>query len=164
MKLPPRVVALSPGDLAPELCDTFAAAARAALDAGLRGLLLREAALEDGAFLALARALAALRDEHDAWFGVHDRAHIARLVGADGLHLGFRSLAPADVPAAWRAGLAVGLSTHAHDHVGVEEGVQGDDDAWRDADYLFHGPVLDTPSKRGLLEPVGFGGLAAAVS
>jgi thiamine-phosphate diphosphorylase len=135
------------------------AAVDAALDAGLTGVLLRERRLDERAFLALAHelrarldALPAPRSRGSGWLGVHDRAHLAALAGADGVHLGFRSLAPAELPAFAR-GLAVGLSAHAGDEPA----------AWAGADYLVFGPVRDTPSKRGILEPVGIDGLAAGV-
>ncbi len=151
MRLPPPVLALSPGGLKAAEAQAWLDRVRHALAAGLRGVLLREPGLDERDFLALARELRALTREVDGWLGVHDRAHAAKLAEADGLHVGFRSLPPSRVP--WRAGLAVGFSAHA-----------GDGEAsWKGADYLFFGPVRDTPSKRGLVAPAGFDGLAAAV-
>ncbi|MEM7309744.1 MAG: thiamine phosphate synthase [Planctomycetota bacterium] len=152
MQLPPAVVALSPGTLTPAELDAFPARVRAVARAGVRGLLLREPALDERDFLGLARELRAVLDEEGGWLGVHDRAHLARLAGADAVHLGFRSLPPERIPAAWREHLAVGFSGHAADAP----------EAWEPADYLFFGPVRDTPSKRGLQEPTGFDGLSAA--
>jgi len=157
--LPPSVIALSPGTLDEGAIDGFERAAGKAVEGGLRGLLLREPSLSDESFLALARRLRALLDEPrgaagaGAWLGIHDRAHLAVAARADGVHLGFRSLGPAAL-SPWLADrCSIGLSTHA-----------GDDPAgWRSADYLFHGPVRATPSKEGLLAPVGLDGLSAAV-
>jgi len=154
MRLPPRLLALTPGTLrASEPQVALLQAVAAALSSGLRGVLLREPGLDERAFLDLARALRRLLDGVEGgWLGVHDRGHLALLAGADGLHLGFRSLAPERLPSAYRA-LAVGLSAHAADATA----------RWAGADYLFFGPVRATPSKEGRLAPTGFDGLAEAV-
>jgi thiamine-phosphate pyrophosphorylase len=152
VRLPPPLLGLSPGDLRSGEQTRFLQRVDAAIEGGLRGVLLRERALEDAAFLSLARALRTRLDAVRGWLGVHDRAHLAGAAGADGLHLGFRSLPPEDVPPALRAGRALGLSTHAGDAL----------DALPPLDYLFHGPVRATPSKQGLLDPIGTAGLARA--
>lgn len=173
MRLPPPLVALTPGIPAgdPARGQGLLRAVDAALAAGVPGILLREPALDERAFLDLATALRERTRDHGAWFGVHDRAHVAEVVGADGLHLGFRSLAPADVPGDWRAERVVGLSTHDGD-APVTPGVEGGSGGGSEgagpgakrgqADYVVFGPVLDTPSKRGLVEPVGFDRLGEA--
>jgi thiamine-phosphate diphosphorylase len=147
----PRLVALSPGTLTGAALPGFLRAARAALGAGLPGLLLREPGLGDRECLELMSELRALCGP-EAWLACHDRAHLARLARADAVHLGFRSLPPAEVRAAL-PGLAIGLSTHA-----------GDDGAeWGQADYLFHGPVRETPGKAAWQQPIGMAGLARGV-
>lgn len=154
MSLPPPLVVLSPGDLdasRPERLTRLLAAASRARAAGLAGLLLREPGLDDRAFLELARRLRALFAP-PAWLGLHDRAHLAAALEADAVHLGFRSLAPAVLRTWLDPRVALGLSTHAGD----------DPRSWAAADYLFHGPVYDTPSKRGLVEPIGLDGLVRA--
>ncbi len=130
-------------------------------------MLLRERGLEDAAFLGLAREvharLAACTGGAPAtpseppselaapvWLGLHDRAHLLEAANADGLHLGFRSLPAERVPAPWIAGRALGLSTHAGDRV----------DPASPATYVVHGPLHATPSKQGLLEPLGYSALA----
>jgi thiamine-phosphate pyrophosphorylase len=150
-RLPPPLVALSPGTLAPEDRPRFLEALRRAVAAGLRSLVLREQVLLDGAFLELARACREIL-AGDGWLSVHDRVHLAGATRADAVHLGFRSLAPAIVRGIVGAEIAIGLSAHAGDDVV----------AWRAADYLVFGPVLATPSKRGILEPAGFDALALA--
>ena len=151
MRLPPRLLALTPGTLRAGLEPALLAACSAALEGGLRGVLLREPGLDERAFLALARELRRLLDGVEGgWLGVHDRGHLALLCGADGLHLGFRSLAPAIAREHLDRSIALGVSAH-----------EGDDPrAVEPADYLLLGPVLDTPSKRGLKEPLGFEALA----
>ena len=151
--LPPPLVALSPGALAEAGEAGFLRALRAASSAGLRGLLLREPSMPDRPLLALAIACRRTLPE-DGWLAIHDRVHLARACEADAVHLGFRSLAPETARELLEDRVALGLSAHA-----------GDDAArWTGADYLVFGPVFDTPSKRGLLEPTGTDGLARAVA
>jgi thiamine-phosphate pyrophosphorylase len=155
-RLPPRLIALSPGDLSPQRCDEFIARARAALEAGLRGILLRESGLGDRAYLELAGELASALDatgDPSAWLGVHDRPHLAQALGAQAVHLGFRSLTPREIRPWLPPSIALGLSAHEGDPT----------ERWKDADYLFHGPVFATPSKAGRVEPTGVRGLARAV-
>lgn len=148
-RLPPPLLALSPGDLAPASVPGFLAGARAAVGAGLAGVLVREPAMGDRALLDLALEVRAILGD-SGWLGIHDRLHLAPAARADGVHLGFRSLPPGEARRILPEGIAIGLSAHA-----------GDDEAiWRAADYLFFGPVRETPSKTGLKEPVGFEVLA----
>ena len=150
-ELPPPLVAISPGDLAPERIEEFVNSLSRAVDAGLPALLLRERELSDRAFLDLAlRARAAL---DGAYFVIHDRVHLSAACEADAVHLGFRSLPPAEARRILAPSIALGFSAH-----------EGDEPRLREpCDYVFFGPVLDTPSKRGVKAPVGFGGLARAV-
>jgi len=151
----PRLIALSPGELEQGGESAFLRALRGALAAGLPGLLLRESRLMDRAYLALAREVVSLCTAHGTpWLGVHDRAHLAAEVGADAVHLSFRSLRPAELRTWLDPSIALGLSTHADDAPA----------AWREADYLFHGPLHATPSKVGRLEPVGLAGLERALA
>lgn len=151
-RLPPRLVALSPGDLAERGTRRFLEDLRKAVAAGVRGVLVREPPMLDGALLDLARSVRSILPP-DGWLGVHDRVHLAGACGAQAVHLGFRSLSPAEARSVLADEIAIGFSAH-----------EGDErERWHGADYLFFGPVLDTPSKRGLKSPVGFDGLAAAV-
>jgi len=149
---PAGLFALSPGDLTVSKGAAFLRSARACVqEGGLRAVLLREPQLPDGPSLAILKDLCELRTEHAGlWIGIHDRAHLAFAAGADGVHLGFRSLRACDARIVVGDGCAVGCSTHAGDRHST----------WHDADYLFHGPVHDTPSKRGLALPIGYDGLA----
>lgn len=151
----PRLIALSPGGLEMKDCRVFLGALERALAAGLPGLLLREPRLTDRAYLTLGREVARLRASHPGlWLAVHDRAHLARELAADALHLSFRSLRPTELRPWLDPRLVLGLSTHAHD----------DARAWAEVEYLFHGPLHATPSKAGRLEPLGFAGLERALA
>ena len=169
-RLPPRLLALTPGTVGPAHVERFAHAAARAIAAGLEGVLLREPELSDKAVLELAHALRArldegvsaasapadvqrddgARSERRGWLAVHDRVHLARAARADAIHLGFRSLAPADARSVLPEDVALGFSAHAGD----------DAAAWAACDYLLLGPVHDTPSKRGVKEPLGLDGFA----
>ncbi len=153
VRLPPALVALTPGHAQAGRTGELERRVRAALEGGLRGVLLREPELEDGPFEALAGRLRALLNGVGGWLGVHDRAHLAASARADAVHLGFRSLAPAALRTWLDGETGIGLSTHA-----------GDPPAERAAaDYVFHGPVFATP-KPFPLEPVGCAGLRRDVS
>jgi thiamine-phosphate pyrophosphorylase len=119
----------------------------AASEAGLPGLVLREPSLPDGPFLALARACRGLVP----WLALHDRPHLVGCVGADAVHLGFRSLPAKEARVVMPSQTLVGWSAHAHDR----------EHAAAAADYVTFGPVYATPSKTGLVPTTGAAGLAA---
>jgi thiamine-phosphate pyrophosphorylase len=153
---PPDLIALTPGDLNPAWADQLLTRAARAVAAGLRGVLVREPALPDRPLLELLRRMAEVLEPVDGWLGVHDRAHLAAGTVAgvvvQGLHLGFRSLLPNEARAVVGPDVALGLSTH-----------EGDEpERWAGCEYRFFGPLLDTPSKRGLVKPAGFEALAQA--
>lgn len=163
--IPPPLIALTPGDLAPGAEAGLLARLSDAFAAGLPGVLVREPHLSDRTLHGLLAAVLGLRPE-GTWVALHDRVHLALALGADAVHLGFRSLAPADARtcsenAAGDAGggglpLTIGLSTHAEDDPG----------SWAPADYLFHGPVRATRPKAGVppRAPVGLEGLGRAAA
>jgi len=152
-RLPPPLVALTPGDATAESVPALLAKARAAVEAGLRGVLVREPGMLDGAMLELLRSVRAILPE-DGWLGVHDRVHLTVPANADAVHLGFRSLTPSEARPILPDAIAIGFSAHEGDDVA----------AWNQCDYLFFGPVRETPSKRGLRDPVAFDGLARATT
>lgn len=153
MRLPPALIAFSHGDIEEgdrERASQFVRLVQDCVSAGLRGVVLREPRLGDRATLELALRLRDILD--DGWLCIHDRAHLAETTRADGVHLGWRSLAPAVARSVLSPEIAIGFSSHASD----------DPAACAACDYLAFGPVRDTPSKRGVLEPTGFAGLARA--
>ncbi|MCY2958585.1 MAG: thiamine phosphate synthase [Planctomycetota bacterium] len=150
--LPGRILALSPGDMPEGSAAELLRRARAAVDAGLDSILLREPGMSDRATLELLRSLRDVLGP-DGWLGIHDRVHLAQAGNADGVHLGFRSIPIPAARAVLGGEVAIGFSAHAHDAPG----------AWSGADYLVFGPVFATPSKAGLLEPLGIEGLARGV-
>jgi thiamine-phosphate pyrophosphorylase len=123
-------------------------AAVADLVAGGAALLqLRAKGIADGLFLDLAlEAVAAARLAGVALL-INDRADIARLAAADGVHLGQADLSPADARRVLPADALVGLSTH--------NAEQLDRAAAEPADYLAVGPVFPTRSKASADPVVG---------
>jgi thiamine-phosphate pyrophosphorylase len=88
------------------------ALARILLEAGARILQLRLKDVGSRDFLAAARAIVALCRAHGALLIVNDRADIAKLAGADGVHVGQDDLPLADARAIVGADAIVGVSTH----------------------------------------------------
>jgi len=92
---------------------------------------------------------------------VNDRLDVALAAGAAGVHLGGDSPSVLDV-ARWcrsgnaPAGCSIGVSCH-----DIEEARQAEKDG---ADYVFFGPVFETPSKRQFGAPQGTGRLAETCS
>jgi thiamine-phosphate pyrophosphorylase len=99
---------------------------------------LREKDLHGRELLALARSLRAVTAAAGASLFVNDRVDVALAAGADGVHLGGRSLSIADVRALAPT-LRIGCSTHTRDEV---ERAAADG-----ADFVVFGPVFATPSK-----------------
>jgi thiamine-phosphate pyrophosphorylase len=114
---------------------------RAALDAGLPAVQLREKDLPGRPLLALAEALRAATTASGALLFVNDRVDVAVAAGADGVHLGVGAV-PVDVARGLLPpGALVGVSTHAPAEVAAA--------AAAGADFCFFGPVYPTPSKSG---------------
>jgi thiamine-phosphate pyrophosphorylase len=118
----------------------------ALLDGGCALVQLRTKALGGAAFLRVAEELVAEAHSRGARIIVNDRADIARLSGADGVHVGQDDLPPTIVRRLMPAGL-LGLSTHSEEQfeAGLREPV----------DYLAVGPVFGTGTKETGYPPRG---------
>lgn len=126
-----------------------------ALDGGVRIIQLREKDLSPRALLHYARTLREITLDYGAKLIINDRADIARIVGADGVHLGQKSYLPQDArAAAGEGGKLIGVSTHT-----LEEAFKAAHDG---ADYVTFGPVYSTPSKELYGAPIGTGYLKMA--
>ena len=124
------------------------AAALAALPHGAALVQVREKDLPARELLALVRRVIDVAREHRCPVLVNDRLDVALAAGADGVHLPEAGL---PVSVARRlprpAPFLGGVSVHGADAAGA---------AARDgADLVQLGPVWDTPSKRGMGEPLG---------
>ena len=120
---------------------------RAFLAGGARFLQLRAKHLSGSEFLDLASAVVVLAHSAQAQLIVNDRADIARLAGADGVHVGQEDLAPASVRAIVGDAAIVGLSTHTIEQ--VEQAVRAP------VTYIAVGPVFGTATKDTGHAPVG---------
>jgi thiamine-phosphate pyrophosphorylase len=90
-------------------------------------------------FLATAAAVVQLAHQHRAHVIINDRADIACLVGADGVHVGQDDLPPPAVRALVGDQAEVGLSTHTRDQ--IERAVL------EPVSYVAIGPVFGTATK-----------------
>ena len=122
------------------LCGgSLKACARSALAGGADVIQLREKEVSDNVFLAFAAELRDLTDEMGKLFVVNDRADIAAIVGADGVHLGQHDLPIGEARRLLRPDAVVGRSTHSLEQAraAVTEG----------ADYVALGPMFETATK-----------------
>jgi thiamine-phosphate pyrophosphorylase len=113
--------------------------AHAFVAGGAMFLQLRAKMMPSGMLLETAEAIAVLAHRAGATLIVNDRADLARLSGADGVHLGQDDLTPAAVRRIVGDDAIVGLSTHTVEQL---------DAACREPiSYLAVGPVFGTTSK-----------------
>ena len=117
------------------------------LVAGLPAVQLREKDLGGAELARLGRALRDLTSRHEAFLIVNDRVDVALAVGADGVQRTSLSLPIPDVVALADKRLRVGASVHSH-----REAVEAEEAG---AEWIFFGPVYDTPSKRAYGSPQG---------
>jgi thiamine-phosphate pyrophosphorylase len=152
----PRVVQITESSALPE-ADLFARiAAVSALAPAQRGrfaVQLRDPGLSSRALASLGARLRAATRPHGIALVINDRLDLALALGADGVHLGRRSLAVADArallgPAAW-------ISVACHD---VDDVVRA---ATEGADAATLSPIFASPGKG---TPLGTTALRAARS
>jgi thiamine-phosphate pyrophosphorylase len=130
------------------------ALAEAILAGGARLLQLRAKDATTRELVELARAVKQRADAAGARLILNDRADVARLVGAAGVHLGQDDLPPAAARAILGSAAVIGFSTHNLEQV---------DAALRagSVDYLAFGPIFATSSKRNPDPVQGIAGLSA---
>jgi thiamine-phosphate pyrophosphorylase len=128
--------------------------ARAYLTAGAGWLQLRCKSLASGAFLDLACAIVDEAQQAGALVIVNDRADLAALSGAQGLHVGQTDLSARDARRVVGAEAIVGLSTHTPEqwNAAVREPVS----------YIAIGPVFGSTTKETGYSAVGLSTVAQA--
>ena len=128
--------------------------ARSYLDGGARILQLRAKRLASGAFLTLCDGLVHAAAPYHASIIVNDRADLAALAGAAGVHVGQEDLPPADARRLLGPAGIVGRSTHtvAQIEAALREPIT----------YLAVGPVFGTTTKDTGYAAVGLGLVSAA--
>ena len=121
--------------------------ARACLSGGARLVQLRAPTVGSGVLLEWCDLLVSDADGFDARVVVNDRADVAVMAHASGVHVGQNDLPVAAVRRIVGAGALVGLSTHNRQQVdaGMTEPV----------DYIAVGPVFQTSTKDTGYRPVG---------
>jgi len=124
------------------------------LDGGARCVQVRAKNLASGPLLELSRAVVAAAAPFGAIVIVNDRADVARLAGAAGVHVGQDDLSPADARAVVGPDAVVGYSTHTLEQ--FERGLR------EPASYLAIGPVFGTITKNTGYEAVGLALVEAA--
>ena len=134
---------------------------RAAIEAGADWVQIREKDIPAKRLLALTRDIARLASKiaSAARIIVNDRLDVAVATGAGGVHLGGESISAQEIIPWCRAGNAspeflIGVSCHS-----IEEAERAESAG---ADYVFFGPIFDTPSKRSFGVPQGLARLSAA--
>ncbi|MEO6222500.1 MAG: thiamine phosphate synthase [Vicinamibacterales bacterium] len=138
MSLPPLYAILDTdavierGWTAPDVC-------RAWLSAGVRLIQLRAKRLASGPLLELADEIVTLCRACGAQVIINDRADVAAMAGASGVHVGQQDLLPAEARVCVGSSGIVGLSTHTYPQL-----VLG---AQQPVSYLAFGPVYATATK-----------------
>jgi thiamine-phosphate pyrophosphorylase len=126
-----------------DLCRSRAIEPLALLASFLQGgasfIQLRDKDPSSGARLRLVEQALALTRAAGARLVVNDRADIARMAGADGVHVGQEDLPVADVRRIVGPDVVIGLSTH--------DAAQVDAALRTDADYIAVGPLYGTSTK-----------------
>jgi thiamine-phosphate pyrophosphorylase len=143
----PSLTAILDADLAARAGWPLLELAAAYLRGGARFLQLRAKSMHGDKFLATAAALVQLAHRHDASVVINDRADLARLSGADGVHVGQDDLAPSAVRVLVGEAAIVGLSTHTAEQ--IERAVL------EPVSYVAVGPVFGTATKATGYDPIG---------
>jgi thiamine-phosphate pyrophosphorylase len=136
---------------------------RMALDAGVDWIQIREKDLSARELLELASQVVPMANQYrgkaqqPARIIVNERLDVALAAGAHGVHLGQASLLAGEVVRWCRAGNApidfrIGVSCHSLEEVRRAEKAK--------VDYIFFGPIFETPSKKEFGAPQGIQKLA----
>jgi thiamine-phosphate pyrophosphorylase len=128
--------------------------AAALLSAGVQLIQLRDKRASSRELWASAQGIGALVHQSQGIFIVNDRADIACVVDADGVHVGQEDLPVEFARSMLPPGKWVGYSTHF-----LEQVKEADRSS---ADYIAFGPVFPTASKQNPDPVVGLDGLRAA--
>jgi thiamine-phosphate pyrophosphorylase len=134
-----------------EVCEragwTLVDFATACIDGGARFLQVRAKQASGAWLLDAATAVVRRAQASQGLVVVNDRADLARLAGAGGVHIGQTDLRPDVVRAIAGPDLVIGLSTHSPDQYEAALG--------QPLDYVAVGPVFATATKSTGYEAVG---------
>ena len=135
------------------LVEDLTTAVQQALMGGVRAVQLREKDLGTRPLLELAGRMRELTAASGAMLFINDRLDIALSVGADGVHLGGRSIPVYAARKVVKDALSIGASAHS-----LKEAKRAEEEG---ADFITLGPVYATPSKQKYGLPVGLQTLRA---
>ena len=127
----------------PDLADAY-------LAGGARFIQLRSKHASSGAFLASSADLVERAHKAGAMVIVNDRADIAALSSADGVHVGQEDLDPASVRRILGSAAIVGISTHTPEQARAASRLA--------VDYIAVGPIFGTSTK-----DTGYGAVGTAL-
>jgi thiamine-phosphate pyrophosphorylase len=124
----------------PDACrKSFEWTAKEVMDAGVVLIQLRQKGVDDRTLFGMAKDLRRWTERFGARLVINDRADVAGIVGADGVHVGQEDLPPYQIRSVVGPNAIIGVSTHTLAQL---------DAAVRDgADYLGVGPVFPSKSK-----------------
>jgi thiamine-phosphate pyrophosphorylase len=162
---PPRLYAILDTDSAAAGGPAPVELAGAWIDAGVRLIQIRAKSFTLGPFTSLARAVAALARPADCVVIVNDRADVAALAHAAGVHVGQDDLRPREIRDRVGPSLRGDVSITPLDLIGLSTHTasQADAAAREPIDYVAIGPVFATSTKSSAWPAVGLDGVRAAV-
>lgn len=128
--------------------DEFLDAIASALQGGVDIIQLRETSIPDKVIVEIGNKIRTLCDEYGATFIVNNRADIASIVEADGVHLGQNDISVSDARIVLGQNGIIGKTCHNHDEIinAVNDG----------ADYVTLGPFgeIETDYIRWAIENI----------
>lgn len=125
---------------------SLAARVKEAVEGGITALQLRERDLSSKDLYHLAMEIKGVVGK-DTLYLINDRSDIALTVEAHGVHLGWQSMPIGPVRKLLGRERLIGFSAH---------NLREAQEAWEaGVDYIIVGPIFPTPSKEGLVSPLG---------
>ena len=124
--------------------DDFLDAIASALQGGVDIIQLREKCIPDNVVVEMGHKIRTLCDEFGATFIVNDRADIAKIVQADGVHLGSEDISVSDARDVLGENAIIGKTTHTPEE--VEKAIKDG------ADYITLGPISFNPKNTNTID------------
>lgn len=126
------------------------------VEGGIQTIQIRGKSLSDRDLLEISRAIIERRPAGVRVF-VNDRADIARVAGADGVHVGQGDISPTDLRSWCPSPFRIGLSCHTlEDAVRAHAlNVASNDHGSNVVDYIGFGPIFETSTKARPAPTVG---------
>ena len=124
------------GELRPD--RTHLQIAEEAIKGGAKIIQLRDKKIDDESFEIIAKQILQITRKNNAIFIINDRVHIAKAIGADGIHIGQGDM-PISEARKIVANMMIGLSAST-----LEEALEAEK---LGADHIGFGPVFNTSTK-----------------